>query len=166
MSQAGTTESHPTVSPPPSHQSLSWLMGEVWYHYAKYAHLSAIIKRYPQAASAVFQAYNDLLLGRCGHMPSPITNGLGSDWIRLIHVSWHSSAVEWIGSRGFTPMWEVRVSGPETWECEDFLQPHPSLISFMVLVNLTETWITIGKCARMCSSVFVGRKFIHGLVSQ
>lgn len=32
------------------------------YH-VKYAYLSAVIQRYPHAASAVFQTYNDLLLG-------------------------------------------------------------------------------------------------------
>ncbi|KAH9959802.1 tRNA intron endonuclease [Russula dissimulans] len=41
MSQARTTESHPT-----------------------YTLLSAVIKRYPHVASAVFQTYNDLLLAQ------------------------------------------------------------------------------------------------------
>jgi len=88
MSQAGSTESHPT-----------------------YAHLSAIIKRYPQAASAVFQAYNDLLLaqrwnelevvdlpqcGRCAFrgwrpenesvrvcvVPCLLTESLSMDWLK------------------------------------------------------------------------------------
>ncbi|KAI0286403.1 tRNA intron endonuclease [Russula brevipes] len=41
MPQVGTTESHPT-----------------------YATLSAVINRYPHAASAIFQTYNDLLLAQ------------------------------------------------------------------------------------------------------
>ncbi|KAH9979897.1 hypothetical protein BGW80DRAFT_1163385 [Lactifluus volemus] len=71
-------ESHPSVS----FSSLILVIG-VTCELVKYPPLSAVIKRYPHAASTIFQTYNDLLLaqqwseleivdlpvcGRCGFM--------------------------------------------------------------------------------------------------
>ena len=56
--QARTTNSHPTVS-----TAIIPLIGLADVRYSKYTVLSVAIKQYPHVASAIFQTYNDLLLG-------------------------------------------------------------------------------------------------------